>query len=77
MFSGAMKSARFSIALQGANVGQMLAALHGEGHPALWFLGLRAGHALIGNPILPILSVAVAVAAMALLLSDRPSPGRL
>jgi hypothetical protein len=37
----------FSIALQGETVADMLRGLHGEGHPALWYLLLRGAHWLV------------------------------
>ena len=61
-----------SIATSGATVGDMLAVLHGEGHPALWYLLLRGGHALIGNIALPVIAILVAANAAALLLWRAP-----
>lgn len=63
----------FSIALQGDNVLDMLRGLHGEGHPALWYLQLRGAHAVAPiREVLPAVSVAVAAAAMALLVFRSP-----
>lgn len=62
-----------SIALSGDGWLQMLQNLHGEGHPALWYLLLRAGHDISGRvEILEILSVAIAAAAAALLTWRAP-----
>jgi hypothetical protein len=63
----------FSIALKGDNTIAMLAGLHGEGHPALWYLLLRAAHFLIGGPeVLPLLSLAIAASAILLLALRSP-----
>ncbi|MCX7053020.1 MAG: hypothetical protein NTU56_02255 [Proteobacteria bacterium] len=60
-----------SLALQGDTVVDMLRAVHGEGHPAVWYLLLRGVHTLLPTPaVLPLVSVAVALAA-ALLLAWR------
>ena len=60
-----------SIALQGDSVWAMLRGLHGEGHPAIWYLLLRGAHALLPTPaVLPLVAVTVALAA-ALLLAWR------
>lgn len=49
-----------SFALSGDNVPAMLGNIHGEGHPALWYLILRGAHALMPVP------QAMAVAAFAI-----------
>jgi hypothetical protein len=52
-----------SIAIQGENWIAMLHGLHGEGHPALWYLLLRAAYGITGRPeILPFLALAIAAA---------------
>lgn len=62
-----------SIALQGDGLPAMLRGLHGEGHPALWYILLRGAHALIDRPeILPIVSLMVAAAAVLLLVLRAP-----
>jgi hypothetical protein len=62
-----------SLALQGSNVTQMLRAVHGEGHPAIWFLLLRGAHALIPRPqALPVASVFVAAVSALVLLIWSP-----
>jgi hypothetical protein len=35
------------LALSGATVGDMLGNIHGEGHPAIWYLLLRGAHTLV------------------------------
>jgi hypothetical protein len=63
----------FSIALQGDNVIEMLRGLQGEGHPALWYLLLRAGHAVSGaREALPVVAFLLAAGAMALLALKAP-----
>jgi hypothetical protein len=63
----------FSIALSGDTVPDMLRNLHGEGHPALWYLLLRGTHALVPvREVLPAVAVAIAAAAMALLAFRSP-----
>lgn len=62
-----------SLALQGNNFAQMLRAIHGEGHPAVWFLLLRGAHALVPRPqILPVVSIVVAAIAALVLLIWSP-----
>ena len=62
-----------SLAEQGDNVIAMLRGIHGESHPAVWYLLLRAGHAVYPHPqILLIVSVVVAAAAMLILLLCAP-----
>jgi hypothetical protein len=62
-----------SMALQGSNFIDMLRGLHGEGHPAVWYLLLRAAHDLLDSSIaLPIAAFAVACAAFLLLVLRAP-----
>lgn len=62
-----------SLALQGDNVLAMLRGLHGEGHPAVWYLLLRGAHALHAAPqVLPAVAFGVALAAAALLAFRSP-----
>jgi hypothetical protein len=49
----------FSLALSGANIAEMLHNVHGEGHPALWYLILRSAHDLM--PVRAVLPIAAAV----------------
>lgn len=63
----------YSIALSGANIFAMLRNLHGEGHPALWYLLLRSLHDAFPTPaVLPIAGAAIGVAAMALFAFRAP-----
>lgn len=55
----------FTLALSGDDVGAMLWNLHGEGHPALWYLLLRAGHAVAGKAALPGLAFLIGAGAAA------------
>lgn len=65
-----------SFALGGSNVFAMLRGLHGEGHPALWYLLLRSAHGVLATPkVMQI--VAYLVAFSALLLFSLRSPFRL
>ena len=44
-----------SLALAGSNIIEMFHAIQGEGHPAVWYLLLRATHAITGSALsLPI-----------------------
>ena len=64
-----------SIAIQGENWIAMLRGLHGEGHPALWYLLLRAVYGITGRPEdLPLLALAVAVGAAWLIVWRSPFP---
>ncbi|WP_434732797.1 hypothetical protein NL154_13210 [Rhizobium sp. YTUHZ044] len=57
-----------SLALQGDNFAAMLRQLRGEGHPALWYILLRAAHVMIGSPVvLKIVALTIAAAAAYLL----------
>ncbi|MGO7319511.1 hypothetical protein ACCS95_06065 [Rhizobium ruizarguesonis] len=40
-----------SLALQGDNFIDMLRQMHGEGHPAVWYILLRAAYAVVGSPV--------------------------
>ena len=62
-----------SYALQGDSVYSMVRLLHGEGHPAVWYLLLRAAHSIVPLPqVLPAMSVLVAVCAVWLLVFHSP-----
>lgn len=62
-----------SLALQGDTVFAMLKGLHGEGHPAIWYLLLRATHALVQRPeALLLVSIVVAAVAMGILVFRSP-----
>lgn len=63
----------FSFALQGDDIFAMLAGIHGEGHPAGWYVLLRLVHDVVGLPqVLQGVAFAVAAAAVALLLRYSP-----
>jgi hypothetical protein len=62
-----------SLSLRGGTVFAMLKGVHGEGHPALWYLVLRASHTLIGRPqVLLLTSIVVAAAAILILVLRAP-----
>lgn len=62
-----------TLALSGRNVGEMLWWIHGEGHPALWYLLLRCGHALTGTKaVLPVAAFLIGAAATALVAWKAP-----
>lgn len=64
-----------TIALSGDTTFDMLRNLHGEGHPAIWYLLLRWGHALMQSPaVLPALAFIIAFAAMTVLALRSPLP---
>ena len=57
----------FSLALSGSNLAGMLHAVHGEGHPALWYLILRGAHDLFPyREVLPAAGALFGIAAMAM-----------
>jgi len=65
-----------SMALQGDTLVAMLRGLHGEGHPAVWYLLLRGVHTLLPTPaVLPLVAVAVALASALLLAWRSPFGG--
>jgi hypothetical protein len=58
----------WSLTLMASNWPDLFRVVHGEGHPYLWYILLRAAHDLFGvREILPALGLAIAVAAAALL----------
>ncbi|HZG45787.1 MAG TPA: hypothetical protein VEZ41_05910 [Allosphingosinicella sp.] len=62
-----------SLALAGDDVFEMLRGVQGEGHPVLWYLLLRGGHALTGlKAVLPGIAWLVAAASMAILVWRSP-----
>lgn len=62
-----------SLAQQGHDVMAMLTALHGEGHPAVWYLLLRGAYTLVRTPkVLPIVALLVACGALLLLVLRSP-----
>lgn len=57
----------YSLALSGSDVAAMLHNIHGEGHPALWYLMLRGIHDLFPyRDVLPALAAIIGIGAMAL-----------
>lgn len=64
-----------SLALNGGSLIDMVGAVHGEGHPLLWYLLLRGTHELFPVPqVLPGVALAVAVIAALLLAFVSPLP---
>lgn len=63
----------YSLALTGRTVFDMIGAVHGEGHPALWYLMLRGLHTLAPYPqVLPVAAFAVGAAAALLFALRAP-----
>ena len=63
----------FSIALSGANFAEMLHNIHGEGHPALWYLILRSAHDLFRvRAVLPIAAAVIGFGMMAIFTFRSP-----
>ena len=63
----------FSLALSGSNYAEMLRTVHGEGHPALWYLILRVSHDIFPyRQVLPIAGLVIGIAAMALVVFFSP-----
>lgn len=63
----------FSLALSGADLREMLQNVHGEGHPAVWYLILRAAHDVFRTrDVLPITSLVIGIAAMGLFAWKSP-----
>jgi hypothetical protein len=57
----------FSLALSGNDYVQMLRNVHGEGHPALWYLILRIAHDLTRSPaVLQVAGTTIGIVAMAI-----------
>ena len=63
----------YSLALSGSNFAEMLRNIHGEGHPALWYIILRGAHRLFPVPeALPAVAVLIGIAAMAIFTFRSP-----
>lgn len=63
----------YSLALSGANIAEMLRIIHGEGHPALWYLLLRGAHDLFPyREVLPVVGASIGIGAMAVLVFFAP-----
>ncbi|NKL24258.1 hypothetical protein [Rhizobium leguminosarum] len=64
-----------SLALQGDNFIDMLRQMHGEGHPALWYILLRAAYIVVGSPVvLKVVGLTIAAAAAYLLVFGLKLP---
>lgn len=62
-----------NLALSGSNVVEMLRNIHGEGHPAIWYLVLRGAHALFPyKEVLPIAGGLIGVATIAVFAFRAP-----
>jgi hypothetical protein len=62
-----------SLALQGDTLVEMLKIIHGEGHPALWYLALRSVHWVVDSPqALNYTALLIAAAAVGILLTRSP-----
>lgn len=62
-----------SLVKQSDSILSMIGGLHWEGHPALWYLMLRAAYFVFGEPwVLPMMSVMVGTAAVLLLVLRSP-----
>jgi hypothetical protein len=62
-----------TIALDGDTIPAMLRGLHGEGHPAIWYLLLRGAHAVLPvREVLPVVAFLVSAAATALFVFRSP-----
>ncbi len=64
-----------SVAIDAPSWSAMLADLHHEGHPLLWYVILRAGYMLAGsNLVLPVAALAIAALTAYLILRSAPFP---
>lgn len=62
-----------SLALSGSGLLEMVKAVHGEGHPLLWYLLLRIAYAVFGTKqVLPAVALLVATASATLLIWRSP-----
>ena len=62
-----------SLALDADSLFSIPAAIHGEGHPALWYLLLRASYDIFGTKaVLPLLNLLIAAAAVIIFLWRAP-----
>ncbi len=65
----------FSVATRAPSWAAMFSSLHQEGHPALWYIVLRAGYAVThSNIVLPGIAILVSAAAAYLILRYAPFP---
>jgi hypothetical protein len=64
-----------SLALDAPSLTNVPARIHGEGHPALWYLLLRISYDIFGTQaVLPVLSILIAAAAVIIFLWKAPFP---
>jgi hypothetical protein len=64
-----------TMALQAPNLFEVPSAIHGEGHPALWYILLRAAYDLTNTRlVLPIMGIAAAAAGILLFIWKAPFP---
>src|SRR5262245_6523773 len=62
-----------SLALDADGLLSIPATIHGEGHPALWYLLLRASYDIFGTKVvLPLLNLFIAAAAVVIFLWRAP-----
>jgi hypothetical protein len=62
-----------TLALAADSLLRVPAMIHGEGHPALWYLLLRAAHDIFGTKaVLPLLNLVIAIAAVIIFLWRAP-----
>jgi hypothetical protein len=63
----------FSLALSGSNFAEMFRNIHGEGHPALWYLILRSAHDLFpARAVLPAAAAVIGLGMMAIFTFRSP-----
>ena len=63
----------WSVATKTASWGEMIGALHEEGHPVLWYALLRVGHAITGSQyVMPVLSAIIVLLAAWVILRFAP-----
>jgi len=66
----------FTLALSGTDMIAMLRNIHGEGHPATWYILLRASHMIVPvREVLPALAAIVGIGAAAMLAFRAPFRG--
>ena len=65
----------WTVATDAASWGAMFAELHHEGHPALWYIVLRAGNLITHSRlVLPVAAILIAIAAAWIILRYSPFP---
>ncbi len=66
----------FTLALSGADMVAMLRTIHGEGHPAIWYILLRAAHMIVPvREVLPAMAAVIGIGAAAMLAFRAPFRG--